>query len=83
MAFGPRSVAASLLTDPVAILVSGLVFTTVSIALYAAAFDAALAATTRPSGTSVQAEVSGGTPSPGRPAAPTAANAPGRRTGPG
>ncbi|WP_375425200.1 hypothetical protein [uncultured Friedmanniella sp.] len=41
---GPRSAAASLATDPVLTLLSGLLVTPLSIALYAAGFDRALAA---------------------------------------
>lgn len=74
---GPRDVASSLLTDPAATLVSGLIFTTLAIALYAAAFDEALAGAAGRSG------VSGGTPPPSPPAGPPAASAPGRRSGPG
>lgn len=74
---GPRDVASSLLTDPAATLVSGLIFTTLAIALYAAAFDEALAGAAGRSG------VSGGTRPPSPPAGPPAASAPGRRSGPG
>ena len=44
---GPRGVDTALLVDPFAVLVSGLVFTPVAIALYAAAFDEALTAALR------------------------------------
>ncbi len=43
LVLGPRSAAASLATDPASVLVSGLLFTPVAIALYAAGFDRALA----------------------------------------
>lgn len=76
---GPRDVASTLLTDPFAVLLSGLLFTPLAIALYAAAFDQALAAalSRRPA---VDPTVTGAPP-PGsgrRPA--TAASAPDRRS---
>ncbi|MET0693722.1 MAG: hypothetical protein ABWY56_07315 [Propionibacteriaceae bacterium] len=47
LALGPREVAVTLLTEPFSLLISGLLFTTAAIALYAAAFDEALAAAVR------------------------------------
>jgi hypothetical protein len=44
LALGPREIAVTLLTEPFTLLLSGLLFTTAAIALYAAAFDEALAA---------------------------------------
>lgn len=78
---GPRGVGTALLVDPFAVLVSGLVFTPVAIALYAAAFDEALTAALHrtPSVAGVTAAPPAGS---GRPPA-TAASGPGRRSGPG
>lgn len=79
---GPRGADTALLVDPFAVLVSGLVFTPVAIALYASAFDEALTAALRRTSPS-EAPVTAAPPagSGRRPA--TAASAPGRRSGPG
>jgi len=88
---GPRSAAASLATDPTSTLVTGLIFTPLSIALYAAGFDRALAAAgqVEPAGRRGAGRVSevrrvrGRTrPRAGR-RPTTAASAPGTRTTPG
>ena len=75
LALGPRDVAGTLLTEPFSLLASGLLFTTASIALYAAAFDEALAAALRP--------VTGGPVAPGDRSPAPAATGSGRRSGQG
>lgn len=74
---GPRDVGPSLLTDGFATLLSGLIFTPLAIALYAAAFDVALGALVR-QGTDVS---DGPRPDSDRPS--TVASGSDRRTAPG
>lgn len=70
---GPRSATASLATDPVSLLISGLLFTPVGIALYGAGFDRALAA-------AGEVDLRAGTPRPPGRGPSTAASAPTTRT---
>lgn len=78
LVLGPRDVAATLLTDSLAVLVSGLIFTPIAIALYAAAFDQALGEVLGRRGRVSAA------PRPDNGRRPsTAASAPGRRSAPG
>ena len=78
LVLGPQSVPVTLLTEPFADLVSGLIFTTVAIAVYTAAFDQALLAAA--TGTAV---TDGTRPPAAPPRRTTAASAPSPRTAPG